>query len=600
MPQSPLFGAVSPLRTAPSVPSLSRAALGIAVLVLAGALPLSAQSPHCGTGSWMASRKQPGKPLARAATASLPARTLETPHFAIRYVLRGINQARTDDQDLALTRLVDSLYASQPSGLPASDADAAVIARLDELGAGHPRYIEAMADFFETAHQYYVDTLGMRPPSEPSQRSYYYGAPAPSGGRYPVDVADIGTAYPDFRNQEIYALTFPPGWGGMLIENDFLYLARLDSNGVPQGEPIRSRYQGRVIRDYSAEWDLGLKVTCYHELYHGIQFAYTPEPDGYHFWYETSATGMEERKAPEVDDYLQYLPSYMDDLARIGMLAFRGDALSSYGNGIYHLFLTRELGEAFDVKLWETLSANGNNLRGALTATYAAFDRKSQDVYANYAAQLAFSGTAAANPLPPFSSDLPRWPRVPSEEVDLRDPSTKSFSRPHPPASIRALSLRGSGSSGMALVQPDTLLRVALARLGPESSSVSVYAGKVVSLDIPGEGGEALALLANGSQLASGPVEVRSQSSRRDVRVYPYPNPMNRADAGGDLFFSRLEGPASVTVYSESGVPLRALSFAADAALWSWDMADAKGRQVKPGLYYYRVDGGRLQPLYIK
>lgn len=536
--------------------------------------------------------------LAARVAAAKPVRILETAHFRIHYVLRGANRVRLAPEDAAFAALADSLYAGLPGSVSGDAADSAVFSQLDSRGAAHPRYIAALGGYLEHAHAYYVDTLAMKAPRETGARSVYFEAPVLTG-KYPVDVADIGTADPFFRGQEIYALTYPTGWGGMLMENDFLFNARLDhTDGSVDGDSISSRYQGRLIHNYAREWDLGLKVTVFHELYHSVQFAYTPDENVFHLWYETSAVGMEERKAPEVDDYLQYLPAYVRDLAERGMHAFPDGGLSRYGNGIFHVFLTRELGEDFDVRLWSRLSQNGNDIVAGLEHLYASYGTTSQEIYARFGAQLAFAGTDARNPLPAFSPDLPLWPKLPRDTVDLSRPGTWTSSRSHPPHSILALHLAGAG--GKSLVQPDTLLRTVLARLGSDSSTVRIVKGTTVPLDFPESGGEAVALLVNGHPTRrSGPVEVRQLLSRVDDEVYPYPNPHSRAHAG-DLIFSRLTRPALVTIYTESGAAIRVLAFSTDSNLWSWDLADAQGRKVRPGVYYYRTDGGPLKPFFLK
>ncbi|HLP42517.1 MAG TPA: hypothetical protein VK465_13495, partial [Fibrobacteria bacterium] len=589
----------------------------LALLAVLGPLAPSSQAaqaatPHCGTGLWMSQRLEArtlpggsqyigGSLRARAQTPT-PARMLETEHFRIRYVMRGLNRVKTLEEDAALVALADSLFAATP--LSEGRADSAVYAQLEKRGAPHPRYIRALADIFEAAYRYYVDTLKMRAPREMAP-SVYYGGPAHPRGKYPVDVADIGTAHNEFWNQEYYALTYPTGSGGMLIENDFLFrVSGLDSRGIPVGTPISSRYDGRLLHDYSKEWDLGLKVTGYHEFYHAVQFAYTPDVPSFHLWYETSATGMEEREAPEVNDYLQYLPSYMEDLTYRGMLAFPGDGLARYGNAVFHEFLRHDLDETFDVHLWERLAANGNRLEDALSTTFARYGTNSQAVMARFAAQLAFSGTTIRNPLPAFSPDLPRWPRLPRQSLVAQASGFWTFPNLLSALSVGAVTITGTGARGNAAYLQDTLLRITLARLGKDTGAVEFHENRVVLLDMPseeGKDGEVVAMVSNGSletSLMARTFEVRPLASRVDSEVYAYPNPMARNF--GTLFFSRAGNGAAVDIFSENGTRVRSLAFTAEEGLWSWDLADGDGRRAKPGLYYYRVDSGPLRPVFLR
>lgn len=580
--------------------------LGACLVLLLGAMvsSLSAQARHCGTGRLM---EKPGREVrslekGSAVDASAPAkpvRTLETPHFLIHYVMRGPNRVKTLKQDEPLLAMVDSLYVSLPSAVTGDAADSMVYARLKAREASHPVYIDTMAGYFEKAYLYYVDTLGMRAPSESAPSSYY--SAATKSGKYPIDVADIGTVYEDYRNEEYYAFTYRPGEGGILMENDFLFRSRMGPDGIPIGDTISSRYQGRVIHNYAEDWNIGLKVTCFHELYHSVQFAYTPNERSYHVWYEASATGMEERKAPESNDYLQYLPYYFQDLAEKGMFGFAPQSLSHYGAGIYHLFLTSELGEGFDAGVWKRLAENDNSIKEALAFTFNLHGKSAGEVFARFGAQLAFSGSEARNPVPGFSPDLPLWPRLSTDSMDLRNPSNFTSLQSHPPMSIRARTLLGSGNSGKALFQVDTTLRTVLARLRPDSSSVVFFRTRIVPLDMPGAGGEVSMILVNATsdRTASG-IEIRLLNSRLDTAVYAYPNPLNMSAGESSLIFSRIPVSSRVRLYGESGSILKVLDFDPSADLWSWDLTDEKDRKVKPGIYYYRVDSKALRPVHIR
>src|SRR6185295_2665464 len=105
------------------------------------------------------------------------------------------------------------------------------------------------------------------------------------------------------------------------------------------GSPVHSVVNEQTQHDYSQEWDIGLKVTLSHEIYHVLQFGYTPTTySSFHAWYELSAVGMEERLAPEVDDYFQYLPFVLSRHQSVSLFtppAF----IENYGNGIFHQFL---------------------------------------------------------------------------------------------------------------------------------------------------------------------------------------------------------------------------------------------------------------------
>jgi hypothetical protein len=562
------------------------------LLALCFAFPDSsaAQSPHCGTAEWMMHRttsKGMQALILKKAAGSQPVRTFETDHFSIHYVLKGINRVKTVAADSILVRKADSLFA-----LPANLAPGVVYAKLDSMGAPQAAYILTAAGYLEDAYDYYVNTLKMLAPSN-SGTSNFYQIPPPASKKYPVDVADLATDSP------IYALTYPQGQGGMLLENDFLYKSRLQANGIPGGTPIQSIFQGKVIHDYSVDWDAGLKVTCSHEFYHSVQFAYTPNPD-FHIWYETSATGMEERLAPEVNDYLQYVPYFFNSLKSAGMFNLIPNDLPTYGNGIYHVFLSHELGDDFDVHVWSTLAANGNRIAEALNKTYADFGKTSQEVYARFGAQLVFSGTDAKMPMPPFSPDIPQWPTLPRDSVDLRQSAPYATAK-LPPMSMQLLKLSSVSGTGKALVLQDTVLRPVVVTLSSDAGSVGYPAARILPLDTLAVSGRTTYLLiTNGTKDRSSSGEIRIQKSKRDTEVYAYPNPLDMKQGFGELDFSSIDKASTVRIYSESGVLMRELPFKTDQPLWSWDLKDAVGNAIKPGIYYYGADGGKLKTLSIR
>jgi len=526
----------------------------------------------------------------RAASSPEAYRTLETAHFRLNYSLRGLNRIKTTDADSGLLRLIDSLYRISPGGGSGLNDDASVDARLDSLHAPHPIYAVIMSGFFEQARAYYVDKLGMRAPRSVGF-SYYYQAPAATDGKYSVDVVDVGTAEPDFRGQEVYALTFPAAEGGMLMENDFLYNTHsLTGDGIPQGDTIGSTYMGKLIHNYGIDWQAGLKVTCFHEFYHAVQFTYTPNPNDFHVWYETGAVGMEERNAPEVNDYLQYLPAYFEDLPSVSMFNYPG-RLSWYGNGIFHLFLARELGEAFDVGVWSRFAANGNNIKDALPAVGLSQGKSLRQVYAEFAAQLAFSGETTHPPFAPFSPDMPLWPSLQSQSLDLKT-ITSYQTTLQTPLTITAWKITGAAGSGKSLALQDTGMAPVLAQSSPDSSIENDPQGLTIGLgfaNVPGR--ENVLLLANSSTDRTSGALILTLQSLTAATLFAYPNPMKRVSATDRLYFSRLNQASTIQIFSEAGRAVRSLAFTPDSLLWSWDLNDDRGQPMESGLYYYRGAG---------
>jgi hypothetical protein len=81
----------------------------------------------------------------------------------------------------------------------------------------------------------------------------------------------------------------------------------------------------------------GLRVTLAHELYHALQFRYAL-PSGNEYFFESSATFMEEYFYPEVKDFYQYLPSFFNGIMTT---PFNTDpaVFYSYGLVLYNIYL---------------------------------------------------------------------------------------------------------------------------------------------------------------------------------------------------------------------------------------------------------------------
>ena len=117
-----------------------------------------------------------------------------------------------------------------------------------------------------------------------------YRAPLEDGGvgggnEYDVYVRDLSQS-------RVYGLAFPE----LSADTTPVYF-ELDNNFT---DPVYVQTRGLDA----------LHVTVAHEFFHGVQFAYYAGRTGT-WWQEASSTWMVEVAYPEVDDYLQYVPSVL-------------------------------------------------------------------------------------------------------------------------------------------------------------------------------------------------------------------------------------------------------------------------------------------------
>jgi len=275
-------------------------------------------------------------------------------------------------------------------------------------------YIDSLAKYLEEAYDFHKNTLGMKSILGPS-RTDFYDKVVPSG-LYPIAVMDIGVWEKEYENDPDYCGTFgmtSPSYYSRTIretqifmENDFIYGA-----GCPAaGKPFRP--------DYLRNWHLALKVTVYHELYHSFQFFHLAQFNFYTgntFWMEASAAGVEEMGAPEVNDYISYLPSvfYSPGKSMNNLVPENGE---QYAYATLYLFLSFELGLKFDSYIWDYYEKYPQKTFAEQLALLHANSQREEgedieDLFHKYATHVFYSGTrAASSPYPPFSADMQDWP----------------------------------------------------------------------------------------------------------------------------------------------------------------------------------------------
>lgn len=571
-----------------------------------------AGAARCGTAMFFdrANREGPAAALQSLAKRAAPedgyrARTLVSDNFLLHYSLRSWHRVHLDAEDSVLSRLSDSLYGAY-SGLAVDARDSAVYARLDALGAPHPVYVRTLRQYLEAARAYYVGKLGMKAPSSPVLSVHYQVDPS-LPRRFPVDVVDVGTA-DELYAGETYAITYPPPTLSISFENDFLCYTKLDIRGRPdsiKSTHISSRLDGRVIHDYAVEWELGIKVTAFHEFYHAVQFTYIPNVRTYHAWYEISATGMEERNAPEVDDYLQYLPCVLrnhDDVSLTSTQPGPCTHYPMYGHAIFHQYLTRALDSSFDVKIWDRLGQNGDKLQDAMSTAFAQYGKTMAGLYPEYSAENFFAGTRFAAPPPDtwstgglYSDDFPKWPGIAIDTVDLSSDPYRVITLP--PLTFGVLAVTHAAGAPARVLQAKVASGLTRIHAGADTSIVERLAGNQIILGAPRAGFDTYYLvLPNPSFTDKATLEIKDA----DAAFYAFPNPA-RASAGG-LFFSQAKDmafPAQVRIYGEAGILARELEFSGNEDAMAWDLKDAAGASVKPGVYYYRLGSGPLRTLLI-
>lgn len=295
-------------------------------------------------------------------------------------------------------------------------------------------YIDSLEKALEYAWDFHVNKSGMRSPKG-YYETYHYEKPV-QDGLYPVEVIDMSTLrnYRTFFREPCYycfGLTIPMNEdeSELLIENDFKH--------VPKGGAITDSVTfgdktcpySRANEDfthpiynytYAKNFMAALRVTSIHELYHAIQFRYLNT--SVNFWFEASASGVEEIAAPDVDDYFEHLSSMAENVGKPYPTLDK-----PYGAGILFLYLHNHVGHDVNRLIWENFNKEPNkNFQYQLTQVAKKKNLSADSLFHDFATKLVFTGKRSelVNSSFMIADDQSRWPEFKTEA------QTKSFEAP--------------------------------------------------------------------------------------------------------------------------------------------------------------------------
>lgn len=290
-------------------------------------------------------------------------------------------------------------------------------------------FLDSLTFYLEKAWNLHTTKLGMKPPKAMS-RSYHYKQENPLG-LYPVEVIDIDLLR-DTDNlmggscHGCFGLTYPgdpenPEATILMIDNDFKYTPEYnqqeawitDSKGKECSYPIATKElynNNQTSYSYFDYPEKAIQVTAFHELYHAAQIRYMSFIDYPSFWFEASATGVEEIGAKEVNDYWGYLYDIFD---------YPGTALSALNQDnsavVFYLYLYENNGPLFDASIWEAYSKNPEKpFYEILSKKWVAQGIEPDSAFHDFAKQLFFTNTRSKyKPTDSlYYEDMPHWPEM--------------------------------------------------------------------------------------------------------------------------------------------------------------------------------------------
>lgn len=204
-----------------------------------------------------------------------------------------------------------------------SSGEDAVSAR-DANGNGVPDFVESVAEGFENSFNVEVDELAYRQPPDDG---------GVDGPEYDVYIEDLGRQFYGFtQGEEGVTTTSNDDLTSYIeIDNDF-------NNG------------------HFTTGINGALVTAAHEFYHAIQFGYrTLATDEERFYYELCSVWMEDVVYDDINDYLQYMPSFFSRRD----VPFNLFTNSNFGEALWDHFLVKKF-QSPDLirRTWEIMQDN--------------------------------------------------------------------------------------------------------------------------------------------------------------------------------------------------------------------------------------------------
>lgn len=287
-------------------------------------------------------------------------------------------------------------------------------------------WVDSLALALEASREFHIRKHGAKIPRG-ANPTWHFQKTGDSG-LYPVEVLDISLVR---GNAELLGgvceacmgITFPPEIGTpdateIVIDNDFLYP---DGNGafVRMRENPECLYaessipvtNGLTGKNYAESFGLALQTTAAHEFYHAIQATYIDFLNYDSYWFEASATALEELASPDANDYWLNVPSFFNSTET------PFDKIDSdYGIAVWGLYNFNVWGENFDTKLWERFSAMPDSAFGTVYAKELETRGIDPDsAFDDFARKLFFSGTRSnmADSSLRFAADFSDWPASP-------------------------------------------------------------------------------------------------------------------------------------------------------------------------------------------
>lgn len=304
-------------------------------------------------------------------------------------------------------------------------------------------FVDSVAVNLERAYKFHVNELGMRKPIG-STKTFHYREKV-DDSLYPVEIIDVDllrrgdSIFWSSTCGKCFGLTLPQSEYNtdttqLFIDNDFRFVnttgkrKSMDDNPectyIENSLPLTQQLTGE---DFSEHWDRAIRITTFHELYHASQLRYLNMFKHMTFWFEASATGVEEIGDPDVNDYFGYVNK---TFKKIGTPINYIDDDFSYGMSTLYLYLFTNVNKKFDKEVWNGFAKDPQKTFDIHLANYLSKKELDADsVFHDYAVRLSFSGerSKAVNSKMLIYKDEKDWATINYAKPSVFEPDTSRF-----------------------------------------------------------------------------------------------------------------------------------------------------------------------------
>ena len=410
----------------------------------------------------------------------------------------------------------------------------------DLSGNGIPDYIDSAAVIFDHVWQVEIEQLGFKAPPDAN------GDPV-SG--YPIYFTNFG-----YYGATSFGTSLPQYRYSSYIEIHRNFASGFYTHGLE-----------------------ALKVTAAHEFNHAIQLGYRFETNDDIFFMEMTSTWLEDYVYEDVNDYLQYLPSFFSTMRDRKFNSSNGE----YANSLYLHMLEKNYGPKAMVKIWENIISYSpiKALDSYLKEKGFSFSQSQN----RYAVWLYFTGGRSEGDT--FFPEAADYPQLHPES------GAGNAERTLPNLSMRYIYLEAdSGISYKGKISASVnngrfnflgsgVFREESYRFGHWQSFRQLNRNPLL-LIMTNPGTETN--IANISlYLKAGPPEIA-------------PNLVIVEQNGGNAVFYNVPPKSVITILTVNGRPVRTLHFdQPQTGSLEWNLKDRFGYRVSSGIYLYYINGSK-------